>query len=185
MSDSGSLSTPPSNLEVLQKYWDATTTGDIEALRTLIADDAVFHYPGQHYISGDYRGPDEVANLYKTVTGLGKGMFEGRLHDVAVSQQSIYTLPILSYRLKIFAGRTLPGRACGLLRISNGKIREYWLFEWDQAMINDVWWSSAPRVFLKQKDYVRLLLSLPRIVLGLARTLSRVFGGYRAPTEPF
>lgn len=174
-----------SNDDVLKQYWTATTTGDIPMLRPLIADDAVFHYPGQHYLSGDYRGVEAVCNLYKTVTGLGTQLFEGHLHDIGESENGTYSFVVLSYKLKLFAGKFLPGRACGLMRISGGKIHEYWLFEWDQHMINDVWWTSAPKVFAKQKDYGRIVLTLPRILLGTTRTLIRAFTGYKAPTEPY
>ncbi len=170
--------------EVLHRYWVATTTGDIPMLRPLIADDAVFHYPGQHYLSGDYHGVEEVCDLYKTVTGLGTQLFEGKLRGVGPVAGGEYDVVVLTYRLKLFAGRSLPGRACGLMRISGGRIHEYWLFEWDQHMINDVWWASAPKVFIKQKKYGRIVAKLPRIVLGTSRTLIRAFRGYRAPTEP-
>ena len=171
--------------EVLKQYWQATTTGDIPMLRPLIADDAVFHYPGQHYLSGDHRGVDAVCDMYRTITGLGTQLFVGDLHDIGQSDKGMYSFVILSYKLKLFAGKTLPGRACGLMRISGGKIHEYWLFEWDQHMINDVWWASAPKVFAKQKDYLRIVIKLPRILLGATRTLIRAFSGYQAPTEPF
>jgi hypothetical protein len=51
-------------------------------------------------------------------------------------------------------------------------------------MINDVWWTSAPQVFMKQKNYAKIVVKLPRILLALTRTLIRVFSGYQAPTEP-
>ena len=173
-----------SNEEVLQQYWKATTTGDIPLLRPLIAEDAVFHYPGQHYISGTYHGVEEVCGLYKTVTGLGTQLFEGKLRDVVTTGDGKYSVVILSYKLKLPLGKFLPGRAVGLMRIWGGQIHEYWLFEWDQHMINDVWWTSAPQVFIKQKNYVKIVVKLPRILLALTRTLIRVMSGYQAPTEP-
>lgn len=177
------------NIEVLQTYWKATTSGDVDTLRTIVADDAVFHYPGQHFISGDYHGKEEVAGhsgLYATLASMaiGGGMFEGHLHDVAASADGKYTVAILSYKLNLPGGKVLPGRACGLFRIIDGLIHEYWLFEWDQAMINDIFWSSAPLVFYKKGNYVRIVTSLPRTLLGAVRTACRVFSGYHAPTEP-
>jgi hypothetical protein len=173
-----------SNVEVLQQYWEATTTGNIPLLKPVIADDAVFHYPGQHYLSGDYHGVEGVAGLYTTVTSLGQELFQGKLRGLAATPDDSYNAVILSYRIKVFGNKWLPGRATGLFRISGGKIHEYWLHEWDQQMINDIWWASAPKILRRQKKNGKILLSLPRITLGGIRTLRRVFGGYKAPTEP-
>lgn len=174
----------PSNEEVLRQYWEATITGNIPLLRPIIADDAVFHYPGQHYLSGDYHGVEEVCGLYETVTSLGQELFDGKLRALASTPDGSYDAVVLSYRIKVVAGKWLPGRATGLLRVGGGKIHEYWLFEWDQQMINDIWWASAPKLFARQKRYGKIVASLPRIALGATRTMKRACGGYTAPTEP-
>lgn len=186
MNDSATLS----NEDVLKQYWEATITGNIPLLRPLIAEDAVFHYPGQHYLSGDYHGVEEVCGLYTRVTSLGQELFEGKLRGIASTPNADYNAVMLSYRIKVFGNKWLPGRATGLFRISGGKVHEYWLFEWDQQMINDIWWASAPRMLKRrkqqsgQKKTGTVLAKLPRIALGGIRTLKRVFGGYKAPTEP-
>jgi ketosteroid isomerase-like protein len=175
--------TPHPNEELLRRYWKVTTEGDIDAMMELLGDDCVYHYSGQHPLSGDYYGKKEVHDLYTTLAGLAVrgGMFEGHVHELVFGAE--FSVIILSYRLNLFKGRSIPGRACGMMRIIDGKVREYWLFEWDQSMINDVFWSSAPQLFLKKGDYRRLVLSLPRTALGMARTMGRLFGNYRAPTS--
>ena len=180
MSDSGTRS----NEDVLKQYWEATITANIPLLRPIIAEDAVFHYPGQHYLSGHYHGVEEVAGLYTRVTSLGQELFEGKLRGIASTPSGDYNTVMLSYRIKVVGNKWLPGRATGLLRVAGGKIHEYWLFEWDQQMINDIWWASAPKMFRREKQYGKIVRHLPRIALGGIRTMKRVFGGYTAPTEP-
>ncbi|QSQ20044.1 nuclear transport factor 2 family protein [Pyxidicoccus parkwayensis] len=170
------------NTDVIRAYWNATTTGNVEALRPIVAEDAVFHYPGNHFISGDYRGKDEVVGLYTMLTGMAGGTFEARLHGVAADSQ--YAVAILSYHLNILPKHYLPGRACGLFRVADGQIHEYWLFEWDQLMINDVFRTLGMRVALQHGKLGTLVLSLPRSLIAAARTAWRLFGGtYRAPTD--
>ena len=181
MSDSGTLS----NEDVLKQYWEATITGNIPLLRPIIADDAVFHYPGQHYLSGNYRGVEEVAGLYTRVTSLGQELFEGKLRAIFSTADHSYNAVTLTYRIKVIGNKWVPGRATGVFRISGGKIHEYWLHEWDQQMINDIWWASAPKMFRRQKQAGKILVHLPRIALGSIRTMKRIFGGYTAPTEPY
>ena len=182
MSDTG---TTKSNEDVLKQYWEATITGNIPLLRPIIAEDAVFHYPGQHYLSGDYHGVEEVAGLYTRVTSLGQELFEGKLRAIFSTPDKSYNAVTLTYRIKVIGNKWVPGRATGVFRISDGKIHEYWLHEWDQQMINDIWWASAPKMFKRQGKQGKALLHLPRIILGGIRTLKRVFGGYKAPTEPY
>lgn len=182
MTDTTATSTEFDRKAFLQKYWDVTTAGDIDAMMDLLGDDCVYHYPGQHFLSGHYHGKKEVHQLYTTLASMAvkAGMFQGVVHEIVLGDE--FSLIVLSYRLHVLKGRSIPGRACGMMRIVDGKVREYWLFEWDQRMINDVVWASAPQVFLKRKEYVRLAAALPRSALGIVRTVGRLFGDYTAPT---
>ena len=53
---------------VIKTYWDALMAGDMERFRSLLAPDAVIHYPGQHYLSGDYTTNDDIVGLYTRLT---------------------------------------------------------------------------------------------------------------------
>ena len=169
------------NRAVLAAYWKALTSGHVEEFAPLVHDDAVFHYPGNHVLSGDYHGKAAVVGLYTNLIKLSGDKFHGTLHEVVVGEE--FTVAILSYRLNLLAGRSLPGRACGLFRIQDGKIREYWLFEWDQVMINDVFHSAESPFVWRKRGPLGWLASLPRAGLGSVRTAGRLFGRYRAPTD--
>jgi len=171
------------NRDLIHRYWTALTTGHIEDFAPLVHEDAVFHYPGNHFLSGNYRGKEAVVGLYTNLIKLaGGGVFRGVLHDVAVGEE--YTVAILSYRMQLMRTRSLPGRACGLFRIVGGKIREYWLFEWDQSMINDLVRTAGGGIVWRNRGPLRFIVSLPRSAVGSVRTAGRLFGGrYTAPTE--
>ena len=51
-------------INVIRIYWDALMKGDMKRFESLLADDVLVHYPGNHYLSGDYRGKTEVVGLY-------------------------------------------------------------------------------------------------------------------------
>lgn len=123
-------------IKLIQTYWTALNTGDLDTFKTLLAPDAVIHYPGQHSLSGDYRTTDEILGLYRHLSQFIKeGVFHGEVLDIMVGE--IFTAVVLRYDLKLPV-TTVAGRAVGLFVIEHGKIKEYWLHEWDQVMINRI-----------------------------------------------
>ena len=123
-------------IDLIKTYWTSLTTGDLDTFRTLLAPDAVIHYPGQHYLSGDYTTTDTIVGLYRQLYEFIKdGVFHGEVLDILVGE--IYTSVLLKYDLKL-PHKTIPGRAAGVFIIEHGKIKEYWLHEWDQVMINRI-----------------------------------------------
>ena len=135
-------------IDLIKAYWDALMSADMVAFRAMLAPDAVIHYPGQNPWSGDYTTTDDIVDLYTTLSGfIADGMFTGEILDITTGSE--YTTVILKYQLHL-AMKTLDGRATGLFILDeNYKIKEYWLHEWNQVMINRVLratWASRPFV---------------------------------------
>jgi ketosteroid isomerase-like protein len=133
-------------IDLIKAYWDALMSADLVAFRAMLAPDAVIHYPGQNPLSGDYTTTDDIVDLYRTLTGfITEGTFTGQVLDITTGDE--YTTVILSYQLHL-PMRTLDGRATGLFLLDeNYKIKEYWLHEWNQVMINRVLratWAAKP-----------------------------------------
>ncbi len=124
-------------IDLIKTYWDALMAADMEAFRTLLAPDAVIHYPGQNYLSGDYKTTDDIVELYRKLSKfITDGFFKGEVLDITVGE--IYTTVILKYELHT-PMKVLPGRATGVFILDeNYLIKEYWLHEWNQVMINRV-----------------------------------------------
>jgi len=123
-------------IQLIQTYWKALMSGDLKTFETLLAPDAVIHYPGNHYLSGDYKTTKDIVGLYAKLSQFVKdGVFQGEVLDILVGET--YTSVCLRYNL-VLPHKTIPGRAMGVFIIENGKIKEYWLHEWDQVMINGV-----------------------------------------------
>jgi ketosteroid isomerase-like protein len=130
-------------IQLIQTYWKALNTGDMKTFESLLAPDAVIHYPGQHYMSGDYKTTKDIVGLYTQLYQfIVDGVFQGEVLDILVGEK--YTSVVLRYDL-ILPHKTIAGRAVGMFIIENGKIKEYWLHEWDQVMINGIFRMS--RIF--------------------------------------
>lgn len=128
-------------VDLIRTYWDVLMAADMVRFRTLLAPDAVIHYPGQNHMSGDYRTTDDIVGLYTQLTQFIKdGVFVGEVLDITTG--SIFTTVILKYEIRMPV-KTLHGRATGIFILDeNYKIKEYWLHEWNQQMINWVFRSS-------------------------------------------
>lgn len=127
-------------ITVIQTYWDALMAGDMTTFRSLLAPDAVIHYPGRHHLSGDYTTNDDIVGLYTKLTRfIQDGVFVGRVLDVMLGE--VHTAVVIEYDLRM-PFKTQHGRAIGLFILEDGLIKEYWLHEWDQHMINWVFRSS-------------------------------------------
>jgi hypothetical protein len=133
-------------IDLIKTYWDALMAADMATFRTLLAPDAVIHYPGQNPLSGDYTTTDDIVELYTTLSGwVQDGLFTGQVLDITTGD--VFTTVILTYQLHLPI-KTIDGRATGIFILDeNYKIKEYWLHEWNQVMINRVLratWASKP-----------------------------------------
>jgi hypothetical protein len=127
--------------DVIRTYWKVLMAADMVEFRKLLAPGAVIHYPGQNYMSGDYRTTDDIVGLYTKLTQFIKdGVFVGEVLDITAGE--IYTSVVIRYEIRMPI-KTLKGRAIGLFILDeNLLIKEYWLHEWNQHMINWVFRSS-------------------------------------------
>ncbi|MGH2803556.1 MAG: nuclear transport factor 2 family protein, partial [Thermoleophilaceae bacterium] len=124
--------------DFLSRYWTALITGDLQSFAPLVHERCVVHYPGNHFLSGDYHGRGPVVDLYTKLykIGLEQGTFVGELHDMVTSDD--HACALIKYRLELGAGQSLTGQAVGVFHLEDGQMIEYWLLERDQKMINDI-----------------------------------------------
>ncbi len=122
-------------IDLIKTYWAALMSADLVTFRSLLAPDAVIHYPGQNYLSGDYTTTDEIVELYRQLCQfIQDGVFVGEVLDITTGDE--YTTVVLKYDLHLPV-TTLHGRATGLFLLDDQyRIKEYWLHEWNQVMMN-------------------------------------------------
>jgi|GEM_PF-2404945 hypothetical protein len=158
----------------LATYWRCLMVEyDWDSFREIVHPDCVVHYPGNHFLSGDHVGRDAVVRLYQNLTKLGPetGTFIGELHDTVYSDE--HCCALVKYTIVVGPGMEIPGDAVGVFHIEDGQMREYWLLERDQKMINDVF-NMGGRALLAGGSLPARILGVITHPGALIRTLWRV-----------
>lgn len=160
-------------LDFLQKYWNSLMAGDMEAFAPLVHEQCVVHYPGNHFLSGDHVGRAAVVDLYSKLyrIGIAQGTFIGEFHDGVTSDDHVCAL--VKYTLVLGAGQELTGEAIGVFHLENGQMREYWLLERDQKMINDIV-NISGKAALSGGGNAAMAAGAVRHPLAVVRTIRRV-----------
>jgi uncharacterized protein len=117
------------NEELVRRGFDAFAKGDVDTLRELFDQDAVWHVPGRNQLSGDYRGMDTILGLFAKIAELSGGTFRIDLHDVVANDDHAVGIYVGRGERE---GRTLEDRNVLVTHIRNGKIAEAWLLNDDQ-----------------------------------------------------
>jgi hypothetical protein len=160
-------------LDFLSKYWNCLMVGDMEAFAPLVGENCIVHYPGNHFLSGDYVGRQAIVELYSKLYKLGieQGTFIGEFHDATTSDD--HACALIKYRIVLGPNIEIPGEAIGVFHIENGQMVEYWLLERDQKMINDIVRISG-KASLAGGSNAQMALGALRQPLAVVRTIRRV-----------
>ena len=117
------------NEELVRRGFDAFAKGDVDTLRELFDQAAVWHVPGRNQLSGDYRGMDTILGLFAKIAELSGGTFRIDLHDVVANDEHAVAIYVTRGERE---GRTLEARQVLVSHIRNGKLTEAWLMSEDQ-----------------------------------------------------
>ncbi len=83
------------NATAYRKTTDAFRARDFDALRSLVAEDVVWHVPGRHPMAGEIRGLDAIVAWLGRTTELG---FTLREHDVLGNDDHVCALSYIGAR---------------------------------------------------------------------------------------
>src|SRR5436305_179928 len=75
------------NAELLRKGYDAFEKGDMDTVRSLMAEDTVLHVFGRSEIAGDYRGQDAVFGFCGKLVERAGGSFKIERHAVLADDE--------------------------------------------------------------------------------------------------
>lgn len=118
--------------DVLRRVWSARREGDFETVRANLADDIVWHEPGEADYSGDHRGADVVVSMLRRLHELTGGTFVFEPQGFVVSEEHV------AARTRWSADRDgthVEGNEIGVFRFENGRVAEAWFWYdgFDQA----------------------------------------------------
>lgn len=125
------------NADVVRKGLKAFADRDMEAVGELLADDIVWHVPGNNPLSGDYKGKEEVFGFFAKLGELSGGSFKLDVHDVVGNDEHVVALVRVSGSRP--DGRTIQMRVAQTFHVRNGKAVEFWGMAEDQAQADAFW----------------------------------------------
>ena len=122
------------NEELVRRGFDAFATGDIDTLRQLFDQDAIWHVPGRSPLSGDHRGLDAILGFLARTMELTGGTFRAEVHDVVANDEHAVALYVSRGERE---GRTLESRDVLVSHVRNGKLAEAWLLSADLYAVDE------------------------------------------------
>ena len=128
------MSTP---VEIVANYFSAIAEGRIPEAMAALSPEVVWHQPGDNRFSGDHRGPDAVGALIGGMMTVSEGSFAIAPAGPLMANGDLVAAPVH------FSGQRgdveLNQSGVDLLRVTEGKIAEVWLFSSDEAQENAFW----------------------------------------------
>jgi uncharacterized protein len=124
------------NEQLLRSLYEAFSRRDLDTVRSLVADDIVFHQPGRNPTSGDYQGLDGVLGLLRTLAERSGGTFRSEVHDLLATDQHAVAL------LRVTAQRgilTVDVPVVHVWHVRDGKLAEAWAHPTDQHLLDEFW----------------------------------------------
>lgn len=104
--------------------------GDLEGMAAGIADDAVWHVPGSHRFAGDMTGKEAIVGRFQTMAEAGVTFTLDDIHDVVGNDEHVVAL--VSVTLNSPSGSESQ-TAVWIFHVENGKAKEFWARNEDQA----------------------------------------------------
>ncbi|MDX6368253.1 MAG: uncharacterized protein QOK30_3329 [Nocardioidaceae bacterium] len=124
------------NLDLMRRGYAAYTSGDLQTIEQLFADDVVWHVSGRSPISGDYTGKQEVFGFFGKLQELSGGTSRVEVHDLLADDDHGVAIVTQSASRE---GRTYEGRVTHVLHLRDGKVTEFWDAYVDQYASDEFW----------------------------------------------
>lgn len=118
------------NLEAARVGYKAFAEGDIATLNDVMADDVVWHFPGDNTLSGTYEGKDAVMGMFGRLAQETGRTFDQEIHDMLANDEHGVALVIDKAER---GGETFEGRAVHVFHMEDGKLTEFWSIQEDLA----------------------------------------------------
>jgi len=105
---------------------------DFEAIGSLLAEDVVWHLPGDHPLAGDWKGRDQLFQLFARLGPLG---FTIREHDVFADDDHVCALSYIGARRDNLEVET---RVVSIFDYRDGRQTERWFYPDDVVAWNRI-----------------------------------------------
>lgn len=124
------------NADLIRKGYAAYSTGDMNTINELFADDIEWHVAGRGPLSGDYHGKNEVFGFFGQLMERSGGTSRVEVHDVLANDEHGVALVVTSGSRE---GRDFTGRDVHTFHLRDGKVVEFWDAPLDQYAQDEFW----------------------------------------------
>jgi 2'-5' RNA ligase len=111
-------------------------SGGVTGVRELLAEDVVWHVPGESAIAGEHRGVEAVLAYMGARRRIMDGTFRVTVHGAAMIAGRVVQL---AGGTAVRDGRDVGWETVGVFRVAGGRIAECWLVPFDQAAFDAIW----------------------------------------------
>jgi len=124
------------NLDLMRRGYAAYTSGDLQTISQLFADDVVWRVSGRSPLSGDYTGKEQVFGFFGKLQELSDGTSRVEVHDLLADDDHGVAIVTQSGTRN---GRNYEGRVTHVLHLRDGKVTEFWDAYVDQYTADEFW----------------------------------------------
>lgn len=122
------------NEAVIRRGYGFFNSGDMQGLRELFADDAVWHVGGRGRLAGDKRGRDAVFGYFGQLAELSGGTFRAEMHDIVASAEHVVGVHTGTGERN---GKRLSLHEVLVFHLRDGKVSEGWEHYEDSQALDD------------------------------------------------
>jgi len=120
--------------QVVMAGFQAFAMGDMDTMKSILADDAVWHTPGRNRFSGDYHGPDEIVAVFQELQAAAR--IDNRPHAMLADDDHVVVLIEATFEGD---GKTLEATSVFVFHVDDGKVTEVWVASPEQHQIDEFW----------------------------------------------
>jgi uncharacterized protein len=118
------------NEDLLRRGYEAFSTGDLNTVFSLFADDMVWHNGGSNQLTGDYRGQEAIMGMFGNLLEVTGGTLRLDIHDVLANDTHGVVLVTAHAERD---GQPIAVREVNIWHVADGKATEFWVFAEDSA----------------------------------------------------
>jgi uncharacterized protein len=124
------------NETLIRRAYKDFETGDLDLLRVVVADDAVWHEPGQSPLGGEYKGPVEILGFLDRLRNESAGTFRAEIVELLADPERTV---VFQRETATRGSDTLDVVACVDFEIHHGKITEVTVYQTDTRRFDEFW----------------------------------------------
>jgi uncharacterized protein len=121
-------------VDIVRRGYEAFQTGDMDALRSLLASDISWHSPGQG--AGEFHGVDDLIAEFGRLSQDSGGTFRVAVNEIMEGDQSVV---VLARSTAARAGKSLDSPYAHIFHFSGDQVSEAWVISYDQEASADFW----------------------------------------------